>query len=284
MILTDYNQFCIASFFAVRKHEKDLEKNLKMLRHLVLSTLGNMNNKFKTEYGQFVLCCDSGESWRKDKKYFPYYKARRIKKKRESDIDWKSFYENIGIIKTEIQENLNFHVISAPGAEADDIIAYMCRISTEPTLILSADRDFIQLQKNPNVKQWDNKLDVWVRHKDPEKYLFEHIMKGDTGDDIPNVLSDDDTFITEGKRQKPMTQKLIDEMWETKNINFEKVNKDRLRTNMKIIDLENTPAYIIKNIEDVYEKERNKQIKGGVYKYFAKKGLSKMLDRVGEFK
>ena len=41
----------------------------------------------------------------------------------------------------------------------------------------------------------------------PDSFLFNHIMKGDVSDGVPNILSDDDTFVVEGKRQKPMNAK-----------------------------------------------------------------------------
>ena len=39
-------------------------------------------------------------------------------------------------------------------------------------------------------------------------YLKEHILKGDSSDGIPNVLSPDHTFV-EGLRQKPLGKKKI---------------------------------------------------------------------------
>jgi hypothetical protein len=36
---------------------------------------------------------------------------------------------------------------------------------------------------------------------------FEHIIKGDATDGIPNILSADDTFAVDGKRQKPLAAK-----------------------------------------------------------------------------
>ena len=39
------------------------------------------------------------------------------------------------------------------GAEADDIIGTLCATISEEIMIISGDKDFIQLQKFPNVKQ-----------------------------------------------------------------------------------------------------------------------------------
>jgi hypothetical protein len=41
-------------------------------------------------------------------------------------------------------------------------------------------------------------------------YKIEHIVKGDAGDGIPNILSKDDVFMI-GERQKPMSAKRLQE-------------------------------------------------------------------------
>ena len=46
----------------------------------------------------------------------------------------------------------------------------------------------------------------FVNGIDPNEYLYEHILKGDTGDGVPNVLSPDNTFV-DGLRQKPLSKK-----------------------------------------------------------------------------
>ena len=43
---------------------------------------------------------------------------------------------------------------------------------------------------------------------DPEEYLNEDIVKGDSSDGVPNVLSPDNTFV-DGLRQKPLSKKKI---------------------------------------------------------------------------
>ena len=43
---------------------------------------------------------------------------------------------------------------------------------------------------------------------DPTIYLKEHILKGDTSDGVPNVLSPDNTFV-DGLRQRPLSRKKI---------------------------------------------------------------------------
>ena len=52
-----------------------------------------------------------------------------------------------------------------------------------------------------------------MKHKmlngiDPNEYLKEHIIRGDKGDGIPNILSDDDCIVN-GVRQKPISKKKV---------------------------------------------------------------------------
>ena len=75
-------------------------------------------------------------------------------------------------------------------------------------MIISSDKDFIQLH-NKNVQQWSPVTKKLVNGEVPAQYLFEHILKGDRGDGVPNVLSTDDSIVN-GIRQRPITRKYID--------------------------------------------------------------------------
>ena len=66
-------------------------------------------------------------------------------------------------------------------------------------MIISGDKDFIQLQKYSNVSQYSPILKKHVNGKEND-YIRVHILKGDTSDGMINVLSNDDVFV-EGLRQ-----------------------------------------------------------------------------------
>jgi len=59
------------------------------------------------------------------------------------------------------------------------------------------------------VKQWNPFKSKWVKAENPKEFLLRKIMSGDTGDGVPNFLSDGDTFVTEGKRQKSLLEKNV---------------------------------------------------------------------------
>ena len=50
-----------------------------------------------------------------------------------------------------------------------------------------------------------------VNGHNPDTYIKEHILKGDSSDGVPNVLSPDHTFV-EGLRQRPLSKKKIESL------------------------------------------------------------------------
>ena len=154
MIIVDYSQTIISNLMAELNGRKDIELEIPLLRHMVLNTLRSYNNRFKEDYGNMVIACDSKEKyWRKE--YFQYYKSNRKKARDESGYDWNMIFNAISQIKNELKETFPYKVLEVPGAEADDIIATLCKWtqinSMEKVLIVSGDHDFFQLQKYKNI-------------------------------------------------------------------------------------------------------------------------------------
>ena len=75
--------------------------------------------------------------------------------------------------------------------EADDIIATLVAMREEDKyLIISGDKDFIQLQHYGDVYQYSPMLKSFMgENVDPETFLREQIIKGDRSDGVPNILS-----------------------------------------------------------------------------------------------
>jgi 5'-3' exonuclease len=170
-------------------------------------------------------------------------------------------------------------VIQIESAEADDIIATLVKINPDQKImILSGDKDFVQLHKYPNVKQYDPVRKKAITHDNPTYYLFEHIMKGDAGDGIPNVLSDDDTFVIESKRQKPLAQKKIDAAWIEKQV----INERNYMRNKQIVDLDCIPSHISEAVVNKYNEEAGKD-RSKLFNYFLKYKLKHMMENVGDF-
>ena len=281
MILVDFNQVMISNMMFQLGNHTNIPLEEGLFRHMVLNSIRTYRQQFGNKYGEIVIACDDKNYWRKQ--LFPYYKANRKKNRDQSEINWNLVFEIFNKIRMEIKEYFPYRVVIVDSVEADDIIATLTVENKDDNiLILSSDKDFIQLQKNKNVKQFDPIRKKWIKHDDPERYLFEHILKGDAGDGIPNILSDDDTFVSVGKRQKPMTQKKIDLLYDTKNDPLELEMHVRFMRNKQLVDLSMIPAYVKDQIISKYNDEADKG-RSKIFNYFIKYKLKHLMENVGEF-
>lgn len=281
MIVIDYNGIAIAGV-VVQK----LEINEDLIRHMILNSIRMYNKKFRDEYGQVVIACDA-RTWRRD--YFPNYKFKRRENRDESSADWDEIFRIINQVRDEIRQNFPYKVIHIDGCEADDIIgtlAYEIQEfgKNEPMMIVSSDKDFVQLHKFSNVKQFSPMQKKAVVEKNPHQYLFEHILKGDSGDGIPNTLSPDNTFV-DGIRQSPVTKKKIDE-WlknaeDLESFMDENTYRNYVR-NKNLIDLSCTPSHLKEAIINTFE-EDPVGIKRNVLNYLIKKRCKMLIECVEEF-
>ena len=277
MILIDNNQIMLASFFQQIRHE---EFSQGLIRHMILNTLRMYRTRFKDKYGELVVCHDAGNYWRKD--IFPEYKANRKKLKDQTDHDWDLIFETFGQVRDEIQNIFPWKHVLVERAEADDVIAALCmktKDSTEKNLIISSDKDFQQLQSLPNVEQYCPRQKKFIVCDDPQEFLLTHIIKGDSSDGIPNVLSDSDTFVCDDKRQKPCGKKRLEEI--KKNLNcLESPVKERFEVNKKLVDLSLVPENIINSTIEEYVSPNQK---GNVLNYFIEHGLKNLIEHSEEF-
>jgi 5'-3' exonuclease len=244
--------------------------------------------KFRDKYGDMVIACDGG-SWRRD--YFPEYKFKR-RESRESDDQKKAefdmIFEILNKIRDELMNDFHWKVVYERGVEADDIIAVLVEETQEfgkheDVMIVSADKDFIQLQKYNNVRQWSPMTKKFVQEKDPNHYLIEHIFRGDGSDGIPNILSPDNTFV-EGIRQKPVTKKKIEAWLQADNLESA-LTQEEYRNyirNKKLIDLSEIPEDIKDKILTSYE-NAHVAPKNGLLNFFIKKKLRNLIDCLGDF-
>jgi len=288
VILIDYSQVFIANLYQSLGKYLNSEINEDMIRHMVLNSLRSYRKKFYSEYGELIICCDEGSSWRKD--VFPYYKANRKKSRDESELDWNLIFTVLKKIRTELEELFPYRVIHVKSAEADDIISTLCMTygkelvspGTEKILILSADKDFIQLQKYANVEQYDPTRKRWINHNDPDTYRIEHIIHGDASDGVPNILSQDDSFV-EKVRQKRITAKRLEEF--TRRIRENDIDptwEKNYNRNVQTIDLMNVPENIQNLILNKYEQQAGKG-RENLFNYFFQHKLKNLTEVMNDF-
>lgn len=293
MIVVDFNQTAISSMMAELGGRRDVEVNLPLIRHMIINAIRSYKKKFGNEFGDIVIACDNRHYWRRQ--YFPNYKANRKKARQDSGFDWSSIFEALHQIRSELAEHFPYPVIDVDGAEADDVIATLaeyCQTSNtdglmpsqEPFLILSGDHDFNQLQKWSNVKQYAPIQKKFVKlTESPEAVLMEHIIMGDKGDGVPNILSDDDTFVN-GQRQRPMKKDKVAEWKKMKPEDF--ITNDEMwrnfQRNRELVDLSRIPEDIKEAIIDSYEKQKGGD-RSGLLNYFIANRMKQMIELVDEF-
>ena len=281
MILIDYSQIALSNIIVQKLNDES------MIRHMILNSIRMYNKKHRDEYGQLIICADGMNTWRKE--FFPEYKAHRRKNRDESDQDWTEIFRILHKVRDEIRDYLPYKVIHMEGVEADDIIGTLAMQTQEfgmdePVMIISSDKDFIQLQKFNNVKQWSPIQKKFVTDKNPRTYLFNHIMRGDSGDGVPNVLSADDIFISEGS-QTPLRQTRIDNWLEHSDNLREHMDENTYRNyqrNKKLIDLTDIPEDIQESIINNYNGQ-SKTPNMKVLNYLIKKRCNHLIEVVEEF-
>jgi hypothetical protein len=262
-----------------------LEENL--VRYMILNKIRVIRQQFS---GDIVIACDGKNTWRRQ--CFPYYKAKRRSERKSSEFNWNAIYDVLNKVRDELKENFSYIVIHIDGAEADDIIASLVMKHSlninntigqevEPIVIISGDKDFVQLQKYPNVEQYCSIKGKAIKENNPVDFVKRHIIKGDKGDGVPNVLSDDDSYVN-GSRQKKITENFI--------VNFdydkqpESVQRNYKRNEL-LIDLHNVPADIQEKTVSIYNEEKKTSPirRQRMFNYFISKKLKNFMENVGEF-
>ena len=266
---------------AQTRGKSDIKPNKEMIRHMVINSLRGFNLKFKEQYGTMVLCADAGDPWRRD--IYPNYKHARRKGRVDSATDWDNIFSCITEIKNEISENFPYVMMYIEKAEADDIIGALVFNNTNtPIMIISGDKDFIQLQSNTNVKQYSPIQKVFVGEGlDPKKFLHEQIIKGDRSDGIPNILSPDDIFLT-GEKQRPINKKRLEEWSNVENISLGSETSKYYERNKRLIDLSCMPKELERTIINTYN-EYKIPSRSKLLPYFMQHKLKALMTNIGDF-
>ena len=282
MIIVDYSGLAIATIVVNKVDEEDL------LKHMILNSLRQYRVKYKKDFGELVLAIDGKNNWRRG--YFPQYKANRKKNREESDFDWERAFNIMHKIKEEIMANFPYKVIEVDECEADDVIGTLCENSQEfgqyeDIMIISADKDFLQLQQYPNVKQYSPLLKKEYIEDNPKINLIEKILTGDAGDGVPNILSDDDVFV-ESRRQTPLSKKkkeAIKEDLAEGELLYAASWYRNYQRNETLIDLTKTPDRLKKQIIEKFNSQDQWHNKGLVFPYLINNNMKMLIESVEEF-
>lgn len=284
MILLDLSQVMISNIMTqVGSHTDAIQPDL--VRHMVINTIRSLKTKYGKEYGELIIAADAKKYWRRD--YFPPYKGNRKADREKSSIDWHSLFEILNQIKQELKDNFPYRVVQVDGAEADDVIGTLCmEFGSElnngnKILILSGDKDFVQLQRFGNVSQYDPVRKKEISSNNPTLFLKHLTLSGDRGDGVPNVLSPDNSII-DGLRQKPLRETKINELL---NADFDSLPEEIIRNwnrNSMLIDLRCIPQNIRNSIMQEYHSQANKP-RDKMFNYFIQHKMKILMENIGDF-
>jgi hypothetical protein len=304
MILIDYSQMILATaIVGIEEHLKTPDENAgNMIKHMFFNTLLSYKKKFGAEYGEIVFCCDDRKRyWRTD--IFPSYKGTRKKEKEKSKIDFDFVYSVMEDLKADLRENFRYKVLTVSKAEADDVIAVLSKWSqsnqlkqdglfdSEPQkmLLISDDTDFYQLQKYKKLRQYAPRKKKFISpDTNAAKYLREHIATGDTGDNIPSIMSPDAWADARAlgvpfrapSLYKALLEKCIESGRDGCENEEQKKHWDR---NVKLIDFDHIPEDVQARIVDAYIHYEKKGSQMKVMSYFSKRRFKQLLQSVSDF-
>jgi hypothetical protein len=298
MILVDYSQVALSAILTFQRELKGDEDEVKnLIRHVVLSTLKSYKKKYGREYGELTLACDGRRYWRRDE--FKYYKASRKKTREASALDWGLIFDTLSEMREDIKDNFPYKVIHVERAEGDDVIATLVDylqdnelvregIVEEPqkVLILSSDKDFRQLQIYDNVRQWSPMQKKYLNssHKEVIDYKIEHIVKGDAGDGVPNILSDDDIFLQEGVRQRPVSKKRLLEFFDKgQEACRNEIERRNWNRNQMLTSFDFIPKDVKQEILDTYLNTEVNNDKMKIMNYLMENRCRLLLDEIEDF-
>jgi hypothetical protein len=296
-VLVDFSQVALG---ACMQFQNDLktgsdDKIVSLIRHVVLSSLLSTKKKFSQKYGDLVICCDGKDYWRKQ--VFPFYKASRSKNREKSDMNWKLIFDTLSSLRDDLADNFPYKVIHVNTSEADDIIGVLVSylqdneltqvgLEEEPQkiLILSSDQDNFQLHRFRNVSQWSPNQKKFVKPDGAHEALIEKICTGDTGDGIPNIMSDDDVFVDENKRQKPFKKARLEEFYRF-GIDACKTDVERrnFQRNQALVSYEHIPQDLREKIITTYTTQEVKGSRQKIMQYLIKHRCKNLMDHIEEF-
>lgn len=248
-LLVDVNNYVFSLRHSILpKVKKTGERFVKeTLFTTALQRLAYLAHELKAD--AFVICQDSPNVWRKD--IYPEYKANHT-----GSIDDPYFDETIAacdLLVKFFKECTAAFVLSTPRCEADDIIGVWCQESEYDNIILSTDKDFIQLIDSRN-RLYSPVAKCWRETDDAAFDLFVKCVRGDRGDNIRSAYP---------RVMLKRLRKSWDDKLEMLNLletvlpgRTEKVG-DHLLRNVELIDLSSQPSSVRLNIIQVIQNYQN---------------------------
>ncbi len=228
---------------------KVLETNYDILKYRMFDAIYKSLFKVK-DVREIVLAMDSRRSWRK--LYWTKYKAHRKKAREKIDLNWNEFFDMYDEFMLDIKNNTPFKVMKIDDVEADDIIGVLALEKPQEFYIISTDKDFLQLC-SPRVKIYNPLKKSHVEHPNPELFIVEQSLCGQSKDNIYNVKTPLDW--PDGKRKPGFGAKAYEKVIATGLDKWLDENdlRERYDFNRNLMDFDRIPPEIKRRIHRDYD-------------------------------
>jgi 5'-3' exonuclease len=251
------------------------------MTHLIVTQVLSFANKFgASKENKMVLCLDS-HSWRYEyfdtnKLQFPEFRELKYKdREKDPTIPWKEIKEAIHNVCMELKAHSDYYVLKVDGAEADDIIAVLADTfkDIEPVWIVSADKDFVQLQVENKVAIYDPLKNAFKPEVDVKAFKKIHCIAGDKSDSIPAIKA---------RVAEKTAIKMLPDLRELLQTNPDM--RAKYIFNQNLIDFDFIPVHIKEAIlEDWKDQDFNFNVTG-LMKAFMKYRLAEHSSNINAFK
>ena len=270
ILVFDITNMLYRTFF-VNKMKHSVEESAGLAHHSALITLNKYFRNFKPH--KVVMAFDR-TSWRKaytaDKDLCisgkPYKGNRRQNMTPADQEMFAKFLNHLNDFEDMMDRRTSVICLRGDGLEADDLIAGVTQMfEDDEIIVVSADKDLIQLLKNPNVKLIDpasgedrRKLLDKEYDGDVDYFMFEKCIRGDTGDNVqcalPRVRK---TRIKKAYEDAFEQVNLMNETWSIGDVGDEDykefIVKHLFEENKLLMDLTAQPDIIKDNIKYTIE-------------------------------
>lgn len=303
-LILDASNLVYRTFFANNRPTGG-EFDVEMCYLATFNSLAKYHRKYQAN--DVVIVFDMPNSWRKlytkdteHCKTHKIYKGQRRQNLTESEkLKLAELDRHLDELATLFVERSGLIVLRRKYLEADDLIAgFVQKFKDHKNIIVSADKDFIQLLRNGNVTLIDPLTDTprdlkdW--NHDAEYFMFEKCFRGDAGDNIqssyPRLRSDkiQKAYTDEFLRTNLMNHKFIVEMIDKDGKLKEKkyVTKELYEENQLLMDLTKQPEYIRELMDETIEAalvNRGKYNLVDFVKFCRKHHLQVIIDNVSKF-
>lgn len=172
-LIIDGNNIAFAVYSIIFRGEEPEESGIKDVKNLFDKMIYNFSTKFQTKDIYIAWDGQRGSYWRKS--LISEYKATR-----------KKHHPILKKVMTVCKQNMYYN-IEIPYFEGDDVINGLSYVLADDKIVISSDKDFIQLVQKGKIKHLYNFLQKSFREIPEHDIIMEKAIVGDGSDNIKGI-------------------------------------------------------------------------------------------------